>query len=179
MTDPAGGHAVRVPRGADFDSIHPWFGRVRQYLAERAHGKKLAGRRDIDPCDFVPNLQLINLVDVVREADRMRFRYRLVGSAQSDMAGREITGLFLEDAVLADFVGRIGANMRAVVETGSPVYDRFPMPHPNRDFIDSERVYFPLSSDGETVDMLLIACSYPGIESLMPRMPAGRRSLPA
>lgn len=175
MTDLTG----HVPQVADFDRIHPWFGLVRCYLAERARGKTLAGRRDIDPCDFVPNLQLINLVDVVRGPDRMRFRYRLVGSAQSEMAGREITGLFLEDAVLAEFVGRIGANMRAVAETGGPIYDRFPMPHPNRDFIDSERVYFPLSSDGETVDMLLVASSYPGIASLMPRMPAVRKAMPA
>jgi len=176
MADPEDGREARVLQDADFDGIHPWYGHLRRYLAERAHGKKLAGRRDIDPCDFVPNLQLINLVDVVREPDRLRFRFRLVGSAQSDMAGREITGLFVDDAVLPQFVDRIVANMRTVVETGRPVRDRFPMPHPNRDFIDSERVYFPLAADGETVDMILIACIYPGAERLTPRLPADRKS---
>jgi hypothetical protein len=42
------------------------------------------------------------------------------------------------------------------------------MPHPARDFIDSERVYYPLASDGESVDMILILNSYYGVERLDP-----------
>lgn len=55
----------------------------------------------------------------------------------------------------------ITANLRAVVTERAPLYDRFPMPHPQREFIDSGRIYFPLTSDGETVDMILIVNGYP------------------
>jgi hypothetical protein len=34
------------------------------------------------------------------------------------------------------------------------------MPHPNREFIDSQRMYYPLAKDGKTVDMLLILNGY-------------------
>jgi hypothetical protein len=93
----------------------------------------------------------------------LRFRFRLVGSRQSDIAGREITGKLVEDAVLPEFVDRIKSNMRAVVQSKTPVYDAFPMPHPKRDFIRTERIYFPLASDGELVDMILIVNGYPDL----------------
>jgi hypothetical protein len=35
------------------------------------------------------------------------------------------------------------------------------MPHPKRDFIQTERIYFPLAADGEVVDMILIVNGYP------------------
>jgi hypothetical protein len=80
------------------------------------------------------------------------------------VAGREITGMLVEDAVLPDYLNRIIGNMRTAVETKAPAYDRFPTAHPNRDFIDSERVYFPFATDGQTVDMLILIHAYPGSE---------------
>ncbi len=50
--------------------------------------------------------------------------------------------------------------MKKVVKDQVPVYDRFPMPHPDRQFIGSQRVYYPLASDGVTVDMILILNGY-------------------
>lgn len=114
-------------------------------------------------------LNLVNLAEVLREAGQLRFRFRLVGTTQTVVAGREITGKYVEDAVLPELRDRIFANMRQAVERKAPVYDRFPMPHPGRDFIDTERIYFPLASDGECVDMLLILNGYPGNPQFMPR----------
>lgn len=88
---------------------------------------------------------------------------------QSTAAGREISGLYLEDAVLPEFVPRIRTNMTAAVERREAVYDRFGMPHPDRDFIDTERIYFPLARDGTTVDMLLILNNYPSEDVRKPR----------
>ncbi|MBL8806768.1 MAG: PAS domain-containing protein [Rhodospirillales bacterium] len=158
-----------IRAAVEFDRLHPWFTWVRDYLRACAGSRKLPGRADIDPMCFRPNLNLVNLVDVVHEDGRVRFRFRLVGTTQTEMAEREITGRFVEDAVLPAYVARINSNMRAVVENGMPVYDRFPMPHPEREFLDSERVYFPLASDGETVDMILIACAYPSMPEMAPK----------
>lgn len=152
----------RRPMPPDYDALHPWFREVRDYLASIAAPGKLAARQNLDPCWFRSTLRFVNLVDVVRGDVGMRFRFRLVGTSQTDLARREITGLFVEDAVLPAYVERITTNMRTVVGTKAPIYDRFPMPHLDREFIDSERVYFPLASDGENVDMILVACNYPG-----------------
>ncbi|MBV8538687.1 MAG: PAS domain-containing protein [Alphaproteobacteria bacterium] len=145
----------------DYPSLHPRYARVRDYLQKVAPPGRLPGRSHVDPGALRDLLPLINLVDVIRDKDRLRFRFRLVGTEQTEKAAREITGKFVEDAVVPEFVDRILANMRTVVAEKAPVYDRFPMPHPEREFIDSERIYFPLATDGEMVDMILIVNGYP------------------
>lgn len=144
----------------DFDRLDSSFAWMRDYLARLAPEGGLPGRQHIDPADFAKYAHRVNLAEAVRIGGRLRFRFRLVGTTQTRMAGREITGKFVEDAVLPEFAARILGNMRAAVETAKPVYDRFPMPHPERTRIDSERVYFPLARDGKTVDMLLILNNY-------------------
>ncbi|WP_341898880.1 PAS domain-containing protein [Ferrovibrio terrae] len=145
----------------DYAKLDPQFARMRDYLAGIAPPGKLPGRQHVDPLAIRAMLAFTNLVDVIREDGKLRFRFRLIGTVQSTAAGREISGRYLEDAVLPEFADRIRANMTAVVEQGLPIYDRFGMPHPDRDFIDTERIYFPLARDGKTVDMLLILNGYP------------------
>lgn len=150
----------------NYAKLHPRFSLLNDYLAQAAPPGRLPGRQDIDPTKLKALLPFINLVDVERNPDGgLRFRFRLTGTLQTEVAGREISGRYLEDAVLPQYVERIRNNMRKCVNTGKPVYDRFPMPHPDRDFIDTERVYFPLARDGETVDMLLILNDYPHEET--------------
>ena len=77
--------------------------------------------------------------------------------------------MFVEDAVLPELCDRILGNMRKTLERRVPLYDSFPMPHPGRKFIETERIYFPLAADGETVDMLFILNGYPANPEFMPR----------
>jgi hypothetical protein len=149
--------------GADPPAVHPRFTDMIRYLEEAAPAGRLPGRQHIDPCDFAPVLGLINLVDVERRGDAVHFRFRLVGEAQTRAAGRNITGLVVEDAVVPHLVRRINGNMQKVLATRLPVYDRFPMPHPDRQFIDSQRMYYPLAADGETINMMLILNGYDSI----------------
>lgn len=146
--------------GAAPPPVHPRFDEMCRYLDRVAPEGRLPGRKHIDPCDFPQVLSLVNLVDVERDGEALRFRYRLVGEAQSNAAGRDITGMTVEEAVVPALVTRITGNMRKALETRLPVYDRFPMPHPDRQFIDSQRMYYPLATDGETVDMLLTLSGY-------------------
>ncbi|WP_193370847.1 PAS domain-containing protein [Pelagibius marinus] len=146
--------------GAEPPATHQRFADMARHLKEVAPPGRLPGRQHLDPCGFPTLLSLLNLVDVERQDGEMRFRFRLVGDQQDRAAGRKIKGLLVDEAVVPELVARINANMRRVVETRVPLYDRFPMPHPNRQFIDSERMYYPLASDGETVDMILILNGY-------------------
>lgn len=149
---------MQRPNYAKLDSR---FALMRDYLAGVAPPGKLPGRQHVDPLAIRTLLSFTNLVDVERVYGKLRFRFRLVGTLQGTAAGREISGQYLEDAVLPEYLDRIRANMTLAVQSREAVYDRFGMPHPGRDFIDTERVYFPLARDGETVDMLLILNGYP------------------
>lgn len=149
-------------------TLRPQFVRMYNYLSSVAPAGSLAGRQHIDPLDFPDLLTFINLVDVEYGEEAPQFRFRLVGTTQTIMAKRDISGLYVEDAVLPSFAERIISNLRRVVASSSPLYDRFSMPHPNREFIDSERVYFPLAGDGKQIDMILILNGYYGVSGLDP-----------
>ncbi|TQV80889.1 PAS domain-containing protein [Denitrobaculum tricleocarpae] len=149
-------------------ALRPQFVRIYRYLQSVAPPGHLPGRQHIDPLDFHELLTYVNLVNVEQEDGQARFRFRLVGTTQTIMAKRDISGLLVEDAVLPYFAARILGNLRRVLETGTPLYDRFSMPHPNREFIDSERVYYPLAGNGETIDMIFILNGYYGASGLDP-----------
>ena len=146
--------------GAPPSALHPRFEEMYRYLDRVKPAGLLPGRQHIDPVDFPQFLSLINLVDVEYVHGHRRFRFRLVGTVQTAMAGRDVTGLPVDRAVLPSQAQRITANMELAAQSGQPVYDRFPMPHPNRQFIESERVYYPLAADGRNVDLLLILNGY-------------------
>ena len=146
--------------GKEPPPVHSRFTEMIHYLATAAPQGRLPGRQHIDPCDLRQVLTLVNLIDVERDGGTVRFRYRLVGEQQRQAAGRNITGLVVEEAVIPSLVARINGNMAKVLTTRLPVYDRFPMPHQGRQFIDSQRMYYPLAADGETIDMLLILNGY-------------------
>jgi hypothetical protein len=140
--------------------VHQRFSEMQAYLDKVAPEGKLPGRQHIDPLEFREFMSFINLVDVEREEGDIRFRYRLVGEEQTRRAGREITGMLLKDALLPGLVPRVRSNMMKVLMTRKAVFDSFPMPHPDREFIVSQRMYYPLAGDGETIDMLLTLHGY-------------------
>ena len=141
---------------------HERFPEMNRYLRSVAPESRLPGRQHIDPLDFRSVISLVNLMDVDRSGESPRFRYRLVGEAQTRNVGQELTGLYLEEAVVPELLARVQANMSKAVGTRQPVFDSFPIPHPDRHFIVAQRMYFPLAADGETVDMLLVLHGYDG-----------------
>ncbi len=60
------------------------------YWDGKRRGRSMPARCDIDPAEIVPFLPGIMLVDVV--ADERRFVYRLVGTREVAMRGRDPTG---------------------------------------------------------------------------------------
>lgn len=147
-----------------YEELHPRFTWMRDYLEHVAPPDRLPGSQHLDPNAFKPLLPYTNLVEVEGRGEQRRFRFVLVGTMQTLIAGRDITGLYIEDAVLPEFLDRIRGNMTACVEQREALYDAFAMPHPDRDFIRTERIYFPLARDGVTVDTLLILNGYPDDE---------------
>ena len=154
------GAGTRVLESSDFERLTPRFMEIRDYLAVKARQNQLPRRSDFDPLDFPQLLGFFNLVSVVRDGSRLTFRFDLVGTEQTIVSGRDVTGRFVEDAVLDEAVEMVNRNMALAVETRKPVYSRFTMPQPEHDFMDSERVYFPLASDGTEVDRILILYHY-------------------
>lgn len=153
-------HYLKELAGKPPMGLHDRFQDMMRYLDSVAPAGRLPGRQHIDPLDFRGVISLVNLMDVDCSGSAPRFRYRLVGEAQTHHVGQQLAGLYLEEAVVPELLPRVQANMGKAATTRRPVFDIFPMPHPDRHFIIAQRMYYPLAADGETVDMLLTLHGY-------------------
>ncbi len=146
-----------------FETLHPGFAAMRDYLSGLQGGRRMPRVIDLDPCAFEDLLAFVNLIDVVLEDDAVRFRFRLVGTAQSAAAQLDYAGRFVDDVVDPASRPRVLDDLTRVVATCRPHYGRYGMPFPGRGFIDSERVFYPLSNDDRMVDCILALHHYPAL----------------
>jgi hypothetical protein len=144
-----------------FDALDPRFARMRDHLAALGAGRRMPRRADLDPQAFADLLPYVNLIDVVLADDAVRFRFRLVGTAQSAAAQLDYAGRFVDEVVDPASRPRVLDDLTRTVATCLPQYGRYGMPFPGRGFIQSERVFYPLSDDGRMVDCILALHRYP------------------
>ncbi len=135
----------------------PYLRRLYAYWDEKRHGRALPARRDLDPREFAFALGHVLLIDVLE--DPQRFKFRLHGSVLSFRARYDMTGRMVDElpndenrAVLLD-------RCRDLVATRRPCFARSQRMIDNQTF-GYEVVWMPLSSDGESVDMLLGGLAY-------------------
>jgi len=124
----------------------------------------LPGRRHLDPLDLDRSIMpWIFLMDVIRaEGKPLDYRYRLVGTGNATLVGRDATG------ELASVVfGRVDASFvlktfDLTVEQAAPTYWIATVPQDQVGEVTIHRGLFPLAQDGRTVDMLLcVAAPWP------------------
>lgn len=144
-----------------FDMLDPRFTRMRDHLAALSAGRRMPRRAELDPQAFADLLPYVNLIDVVLADDAVRFRFRLVGTAQSAAAQLDYAGRFVDDVVDPVSRPRVLDDLTRVVATCLPHHGRYGMPFPGRGFLESERVFYPLSDDGRMVDCILALHRYP------------------
>ena len=138
---------------------HPRLQRLNGYWSTKKGQRKMPSRADIDVLDLRYVLGNIMLVDVI-EGSPPRFRIRLHGSNLSERAGYELTGKMLDELPESEFRKQVRERWIEVATTGEPRHcDR------NLHVFDSrsyhyESIVLPLSADGETVNMELVALIY-------------------
>ncbi|MCW0233085.1 MAG: PAS domain-containing protein [Ferrovibrio sp.] len=150
---------------AFLDRCSPKIRRFWEYWDSRRGGKPMPGRHDIDPLDIPSDLLPgILLTEVLRQPPWLR--YRLVGTAQVALRGRDPTGQPVQGNYMGSHLGVAGddvmLNYRIVIEKRTPVYTYNPvvgaLPDGSSLRASSLRanssLLMPLSPDGETVDMV-------------------------
>lgn len=128
-----------------------------EYWRGRSADKAAPARADIDPLDIPQLLANVFLIDVVAGNPR-RFRFRLVGTRITELEG-EMTNRFLDEFV----PGAAGTAMARHYEDASQgrIYVRHETLHwRQREYVNYEVLLLPLSSDGQTIDMLFGLARY-------------------
>lgn len=137
------------------DQWHPSLRQIHDYwLKIRPGNAALPGRQHLDPTAVPDLLPHFLLIDVTKEPHR--FRYRLMGTSVANAFGRDLTGMWLDEA-FPDFRGSaLEKQMTAVARNAEPSYHKGPLlPSVEKDFLWIERLMLPLARDGSTVDMLM------------------------
>ena len=135
--------------------LHPRVRAIAEYWATMGVTGRLPGRQHLDPLRVPRLLPNVWLVDVER-SPRLRFRYRLTGTRIAQAFSDDPTGRYL-DEVHAGFASNgVCQYLTEVVEGREPSW-RAGKPKFGElyDFAHVERIYLPLATDGETVDMIL------------------------
>jgi hypothetical protein len=145
----------------DIEAIHSRrLRRLYEYWQSKAKGR-LPARAAINPADIPALLPYLFMIDV--ESAPRRFRFRLIGTQVCTWAGRDITGMYLDDPAYGPRGPEIMRHYEEVVERGVPFYTEQPAQRPERDYVFYERLVVPLATDGRTIDILLC-----GIDALTP-----------
>ena len=132
---------------------HAALKKLYAYWLAKKGGRLAPARSDIQPAEMKPFLRHVFMLDVI--GTPQRFRFRLAGTEIVNRFGEEITGRFLDDLDLDDVATDIVLEYEKAVREAQPVYGRWNYIKRSGTYLNYERLILPLSSDGQTIDMLI------------------------
>ncbi len=133
------------------------FEALRARWQEHCQDGRLPCRSAFPPESLGPWIGHIQLVEVVRQDERARFRARLVGTRIVYYQGRDNTGRYLDEVVPEEERDAILAPYRDCMDRRQPVYSVFYNCGAAAISSELERMILPLASDGDQVDQFLVA----------------------
>jgi hypothetical protein len=139
-------------------------------------GRRMPSPEKIDPINIPARvLPWIFLMDVIEECSGYDYRYRLCGTGNVGLFGRDPTGKlatkFFDEIELHIILTMNGD----VVVNRAPSFTNALLPHPTLDYFSIQRGLFPLSRDDQTVDRL-IGIAVPSVNAQ--RLPPNRFDQP-
>jgi hypothetical protein len=134
----------------------PRLGQAYLYWREKAAGRAMPSRADIDPID-IP--KLLPDVMLIERLDNGRYRYRLIGTENARAHGINATGRFLDEVLPGpDYCAHVLALYDECVATRRALYSECLFFAPARH--DPERhtkvLFMPLSPDDNRVNMIFV-----------------------
>ncbi|MFC3229735.1 PAS domain-containing protein [Marinibaculum pumilum] len=131
----------------------PRLGELLAYWRRKRGERELPSRSDIRPADLLRHLPNLVLIDV--QAEPLRLRYRLLGTAIVQAMQRDNTGAWYDELYGPDLLEEIYAGFRWILAHRAPLRTYGRAFYPDRRFYRYEILNLPLSSDGARVDMVL------------------------
>ena len=126
------------------------------YWRGKLAGRSMPRRADIDPVEIPSLLQHLMLVDVVAKG---RFRYRLIGTGNTEAQGLHATGRYLDEVLPGpEYKAHVLKLYRECIQAKRPLYSEclFFSPHDRRPERRTEVLFLPLSQEGMSVNQVLV-----------------------
>jgi len=127
--------------------------RLRDYWLGRRGRRRMPARKDIDPLDIPKLLPKLVLTDVLHEP--LRLRYRLIGTFVTDLAGRNATGRWLDEALYGERTDDMLWAYRRCVADRAPVAVREQVQFVAKDWLTIEALLLPCGEADDRPDLVL------------------------
>lgn len=127
---------------------------VHDYWDGKRSGRSMPSRKDIDPLELRPYLSNLMLLDVV--PDERRYVYRLVGTRETSLRGRDPTGHSVAECYFGESLAEALAFYDRVALTCEPALYRGVYRPDAKRRVHEEIIYLPLSNDGASVNMIMV-----------------------
>ncbi len=153
----------------DINDLPSELAALYRYWSDKGAGRPAPPRSEIDPVEVPALLGNIVLIDVRPDLDRWRaerFVYRLIGAKISLAVGSELTGQSVAEVQPPHVSEALTALYERVIDTVTPQVSRYDRPLANGVWADFTSLALPLSTDGRSVDKLLVGVAFQ--ESAMP-----------
>jgi hypothetical protein len=126
-----------------------------EYWRSKAAGRQMPARGDIDPIEVPKLLPDIMLVDVLPGG---RYRYRLIGTGNTQAHGFSATGRYLDEVLPGEeYKAHVLRLYDECVRERRALYSECLFLSPQRAPARHTKVLFmPLSEDGESVNMVFV-----------------------
>ncbi len=120
----------------DLECRDPMLLAIHRYWDKKRGQRAMPSRGDIDPIDLGRNLGNIILVDV--ENAPFRLRYRLIGTAITNVMQRDSTGKYYDEIYSPELLSNINASFYWMFEHKAPLRTYGEAFYPDRNIYDYE-----------------------------------------
>jgi hypothetical protein len=127
---------------------------VASLWRDKSAGRDMPLRRDMNARALKAYLPHIILADVVDDAGRRRYRFRLMGTSIARMFG-DHTGRFLDEAIVSPFRERWTAAIDAALQAGGPIRLSGRIEYRQLDYLAMEIFLAPIEQRDERAEFVL------------------------
>jgi hypothetical protein len=133
----------------------PELHRVLAIWREKAAGRTMPLRIDMNARTLSPFLPHVIIVDVVESSDERRFRLRLMGTTITRMLG-DHTGQFVDEAFASPFRERWAVAIGTALDAGGPIRLSGRLEYKAHDFVETEFLLAPVEPCAGSAEAVLI-----------------------
>jgi hypothetical protein len=136
-------------------TCHPFTRAIYEYWRAKCGARQMPARSDIDPLEIPPELLPgLSIVEVV--PDERRYVYRLVGTEDVEVRGKDPTGRSVIEGYFGPSLEDVLKNYDRVVSSRLPFLDPTHFKAPHGRLVTEETIFLPLSDDGLNVSKILV-----------------------
>ena len=139
---------------------------IRDYWVDLKQNRLMPLKQEFNPAAIVRHLPYVVLVDVFQ--DPLQFRYRLLGTKITELAGRNVTGKWLDEELYGDRTDDMLWMFRSCASSKRPVAVREQVQFVDKSWVNVDVVAFPLSDADGNITVILSAVDLTHVNAKLP-----------